>query len=39
MGFYQHEKRLAEDGHQEHREMVMAIQSLTRGMRDIRCVG
>lgn len=35
----QHEKRFAEDRHQEHREMVEAIQGLTRGTRDIRCAG
>lgn len=35
----QHEQRLAEDRHREHREMVEAIQGLTRGARDIRCAG
>ena len=35
----QHEQRLAEDHHREHREMVEAIQGLTRGARDIRCAG
>ena len=34
-----HEQRLAEDRHREHREMVEAIQGLTRGARNIRCAG
>lgn len=35
----QHEQRLAEDKHREHREMVEAIQNLTRSAKDIRCAG
>ncbi|MCJ2132435.1 hypothetical protein [Methylobacterium sp. E-045] len=35
----QHEQRLAEDRHREHREMVEAIQGLTRSTKDMRCAG